>query len=210
MKCLFKSFFTAMQGFGGELLARDVTLRSPSPNEGAVLLDCGQVIQEILGISVSVDFVSFDIAQAVTGPLERHEERHRLWIRSDEKIADPRADDLTGGVVTVHPCHCIITFSQVCESEKTFDLFGIGKHDWNWLFQLKTPYPFRTVPDKSFISFLTFAHASYRPRALDGFPATVRDGGYQIDFFLGPMARRALVHGHSRRKTSVLFQRYAD
>src|SRR5262249_33939561 len=125
------------------LLSRDVSLRSPDADNQPILNNGAQAVQDDFGIPVPVHFVCFDIVEVVTVALESTKKLDVLWIRPEQQISDPRAQNLVSAVVAIHARHRVVTFSEVCELVKPVDLLVDRQRYWDRLFEFETKDAFR-------------------------------------------------------------------
>ena len=140
--------FARAQRLFSLLLSGDVALCSPGTNNHSIHDNAAQVVQDDFGISVPVHFVCLDIVEVVTGALESTKKLDIFWVRPDQQISKPCAQNLIGVVVAVHSRHCIVALSEVREFVKHFDLIVHRQRYWNRPLDFKTPDSFRASRDE--------------------------------------------------------------
>src|SRR2546425_12609042 len=115
----------------------------------------------------------FGVRQVEPGAPEGAEMGDVPRIRPDEQIADPRAHDLTRGLVTVHPRHRVVALGEVSIFEEHLDLLVFRQVDRDRLFEFEAPDRFRTIRDESAVTLLALLQTSHGSRPLDRLPASV-------------------------------------
>src|SRR5262249_34507880 len=193
----------------GPLLLGDIALCSPYAGQRSVFLDADQVAQKVFRISVYVYFAGFRADQVVAATYKGSRIRiNYVRFQLDEETADPPAEDLIHTGIAVRSRKYLVAFSDITTFVKQIDLFVFRQRDWYRLVKFITPNPFRTVRKESAVAVVAILHPVQRSGSLDGFPAPVSHGCYQIDLFVEPAAPRILMDGNSCDEVPILFQGY--
>src|SRR5262249_9690432 len=133
---------------------------SPNADNGPILHDPGQVVQEISRIPSPIDLPRFGVSQIETRTAEVAKMIYVMRIRLGEQFADRRANDLIRGLVTIHPRHRVVAFGEISVFENHLDLLVFGQFDRNWLFHFEAPDRFRTIRDEGAIAFFALPETS--------------------------------------------------
>src|SRR5262245_48733036 len=92
------TLFACAQGVFSLLLSGNVALGSPGADNHSILDNGAQVVQDDFGVPVPVRFVRLDIVEAVTAERDSTKIFDVLWIRLNQQISEPCAQNLIRAV----------------------------------------------------------------------------------------------------------------
>ena len=143
----------------------DVALHAPPAEHETVLDDPGEVVEEVLRVSVAIGLDRLGVGESISRLDECAEKRDVVRIIAQKHVAEPRADDVGRFLESVLLRHDVVAFGEISESVIAIDLFVGIECDRHRLVELETPDRLAAVRDERAMPF--FALIASREIARD-------------------------------------------